>query len=96
MTITTPKSYEYHGDLPDGTMLFSSKKYSVAITISAHEQIVSIKRRDISRTKEVDAVAELIKFGIRKFERFSPWHRHNAIYFRILSQPQGEPGRHNE
>lgn len=83
MTITTPKSYKYHGTLPDGTMLFSNKNYSVAITLSAHEQIVSINRRGISRAKEADAVAELIKFGIRKFERFSPEHRHNAIYFRI-------------
>ncbi len=85
MIITAPKSYEYHGDLPDGTMLFSSKKYSVAITLSAHEQIVSVNRRGISRIKEADAVAELIKFGIKKFERFNPEHHHNAIYFRILN-----------
>lgn len=90
MTITAPKSYEYHGDLPDGTMLFSNKKYSIAITLDEQDQIVSVNARGIGRTKESAALHELQKFGITKIERFFPWHRHNAIYFRILNEQKKE------
>lgn len=86
MIITAPKNFKAHGTLPDGTMLFSNKNYSVAVTLDKQEPIVSVNARGISRTKESDAVEILRKFGITHFERFSPRHRHNAVYFKILNE----------
>ena len=90
MTITVPKGYESHGSLPDGTMLFSNKEYSISIKLDEQDQIVSVNARGISRTKESAALHELQKFSITAVERFFPQHRHNAIYFRILNEQKKE------